>query len=142
MKTRTSSVLIALVLSLLTLGASKAQAFVINWRPVGITLGQSARLTFANTGETRGIIINWRFIDADGVIVARSEQPLTIPIGRMISADLDRDTLPRNETRVQIRAEVQVLIPGTPRNSLSMSLEVFDNDTGKTTVFFWPTETI
>ena len=118
----------------------QAQAFVIDWHPVGITRGQTACLTFANTGETRGIVINWRFIDADGEIVARSEQPLTIPIGKMISVDLDRDTLPRNETRVQIRAEVQVLIPGHPQNNLSVCLEVFDNDTGKTTVF--PTETI
>jgi hypothetical protein len=140
MKTRTSSMLIAFVLPFLTLGASKAQAFVINWRPVGFTRGQTARLTFANIGETHGIIINWRFADADGEIVARPEQPLTIPIGRMISVDLDRNTLPRPEARVQIRAEVEVLTHGNPRNDLSTSLEMFDNDIGKTTVF--PTETI
>ena len=127
--------LIAFVLSLLTLGAGKAQAIVIDWRPVGITLGQSARLTFANTGEIRGFVINWRFIDADGLIVARSERPLTIPFGKMVSVDLDRNTLPRPEARVQIRAEVEVLTHGNPRNDLSTSLEVFDNDTGKTTVF-------
>jgi len=103
--------------------------------PVGITLGQTARLTFANVGEPRGFIINWRFIDADGVIVARSERPLTIPFGKMVSIDLDRDTLPQPEARVQIRAEVEVLTPGNPNKNLSSSLEVFDNDTGKTTVF-------
>jgi hypothetical protein len=132
--------LIALLLSFLAVGASKVEAFVINWRPVGITFGQTARLTFANTSEARGIVINWRFIDLDGERGARSEQPLTIPVGKMVSVDLDRDTLNRNEPRVQIRAEVQVLTPGNPRNNLSMSLEVFDNDTGKTTVF--PTESI
>jgi hypothetical protein len=131
--------LIALLLSFLAVGASKVEAFVIDWRPVGITFDQTARLTFANIGEARGIVIDWRFIDADGTIIARSE-PLTIPVGKMVSVDLDRDTLNRNEPRVQIRAEVQVLTPGNPRNDLSMSLEVFDNDTGKTTVF--PTETI
>ena len=99
-------------------------------------------LTFANIGETRGIIINWRFIDADGEIVATSERTITIPFGKMVSVDLDRNTLPRPEARVQIRAEVEVLTHGNPRNDLSTSLEVFDNDTGKTTVFFWPTETI
>jgi hypothetical protein len=87
MKTRTSLMLIAFVLPFLTLGASKAQAFVINWRPIGFTRGQTARLTFANIGETHGIIINWRFVDADGEIVATSERPLTIPFGRMISVD-------------------------------------------------------
>lgn len=140
MTTRTSSSILALVLVLIALGAMEAQAIIINWHPVGITRGQTARLTFANIGETRGFIINWRFIDADGEIIARSEQPLTIPIGKMISVDLDRDTLPQNEPPLQIRAEVQLLIPGHPRNNLSVSLEVFDNDTGKTTVF--PTETI
>ena len=134
--------LIAFVLAFITLGADKAQAIIINWRPVGLTFGQTARLTFANIGEIRGIVINWRFIDADGEIVATSERTLTIPFGKMVSVDLDRNTLPRPEARVQIRAEVEVLTHGNPRNDLSTSLEVFDNDTGKTTVFFWPTETI
>jgi hypothetical protein len=58
----------------------------------------------------------------------------------MVSVDLDRNTLPRPEVRVQIRVEVEVLTQGKPRNDLSTRLEVFDNDTGKTTVF--PTETI
>ena len=143
MKTRTtSSMLIALLLAFLALGVTKAQAFIDIYRPVGLTFGQTARFTFANIGETRGIIINWRFIDADGEIVATSERPLTIPFGKMVSVDLDRNTLPRPEARVQIRAEVEVLTHGNPRNDLSTSLEVFDNDTGKTTVFFWPTETI
>ena len=142
MKTRTSLILSTFIAAFLTLGAMQAQAIIIYDHPVGITLGQTARLTFANIGETRGFIINWRFIDADGVIVARSERPLTIPFGKMVSVDLDRNTLPRPEARVQIRAEVEVLTPGNPRNDLSTSLEVFDNDTGKTTVFFWPTETI
>ena len=91
--------LIAFVLAFLTLGAGRAQAIIINWRPVGFTRGQTARLTFANIGETRGIVIDWRFIDADGVIVATSERPLTIPFGKMVSVDLDRNTLPRPEAR-------------------------------------------
>lgn len=142
MKTRTSIILSTFTLAFLALGVMQAQAFVIDWRPVGFTRGQTARLTFANIGETHGIIINWRFIDADGEIVATSERTITIPFGKMVSVDLDRNTLPRPEARVQIRAEVEVLTHGNPRNDLSTSLEVFDNDTGKTTVFFWPTETI
>ena len=140
MKTRTSLILSTFMLAFLTLGAMQTQAFVVNWRPVGITFGQTARLTFANIGEIRGFIINWRFIDADGVIVARSERPLTIPFGKMVSVDLDRDTLPQPDPRVQIRAEVEVLTPGNPDKNLSTSLEVFDNDTGKTTVFIGNTD--
>jgi hypothetical protein len=130
---RLSALALAAILSVSACAELAAQTW---WgSPVGITLGQTARLTFANVGEPRGIVVDWRFIDADGVIVARSERPLTIPFGKMVSVDLDRDTLPRTEARVQIRIEVEVLTPGNPGKDLSTSLEVFDNDTGKTTVF-------
>ena len=142
MKTRTSLILSTFTLAFLTLGAMQAQAIIIYDHPVGITLGQTARITFANIGEIRGFIVNWRFIDADGVIVARSERPLTIPFGKMVSVDLDRATLPQPDPRVQIRAEVEVLTPGNPEKNLSSSFEVFDNDTGKTTVIFRPTESL
>jgi hypothetical protein len=139
MKTRTTLSIFVLVLASLTLGAMQAQAIIIiNSRPVGITLGQSARLTFADIGETRGFIVNWRFIDADGVTVVQSERPITVPFGKMISVDLDRDTLRRPDSRVQIRVEVEVLTPGNPDKNLSTSLEVFNNDTGETTFFVDP----
>jgi len=131
--------LILLFTILLTLGAARAQAVIgPEYFPVGITFGQTARLTFANIGEIRGFIVNWRFIYADGVIVARSEQPLTIPFGKMVSVDLNRDTLPRTDPRVQIRAQIEVLSPGNPRQTLRQSLEVFDNASRKTTVFLNP----
>jgi hypothetical protein len=131
--------LILLFTILLTLGAARAQAVIgPEYFPVGITFGQTARLTFANIGEIRGFIVNWRFLDADGVIVARSEQPLTIPFGKMVSVDLNRDTLPRTDPRVQIRAQIEVLSPGNPRQTLRQSLEVFDNASRKTTVFLNP----
>jgi hypothetical protein len=141
MKTRTSLILSTFTLAFLTLGAMQAQAFIVNWRPVGITFGQTARVTLANTGEIRGFIINWRFLDSDGVVIAQSERPLTVPFGKMVSVDLNRDALSRTDARVQIRAEVEVLTPGNTDKTLSTSFEVFDNADGKTTVFF-PTETI
>ena len=122
MKTRTSLILSTFTLAFLTLGAMQAQAIIIYDHPVGITLGQTARLTFANIGEIRGFVVNWRFIDADGVIVARSERPLTIPFGKMASVDLDRDTLPQPDPRVQIRAEVEDLHLAIPtKTSLPVS---------------------
>jgi hypothetical protein len=133
LRNRLSALALAAILSV----SACAELDATTWwaSPVGITLDQTARLTFANVGEPRGIVVDWRFIDADGVIVARSKRPLTIPFGKMVSVDLDRDTLPQPEARVQIRAEVEVLTPGNPNKNLSSSLEVFDNDTGKTTVF-------
>ena len=46
--------LVAILLAFLALGATKAQANVDIYRPVGITFGQTARVTSANTG-TRAI---------------------------------------------------------------------------------------
>jgi hypothetical protein len=63
--------LIALLLAFLALGVTKAQALVvIGGRPVGITFGQTARVTAANTG-TRAIIINWSVLDSEGAVLAQ-----------------------------------------------------------------------
>ncbi len=129
--------IMVLVAAFLALAATRAEAFIIvNYgQSIGITFGQTARLNFANIGEVNGIIINYRIIDADGVTLAQSERPLTIPLGRIVSVDLDRDTLPRTDPRIQIRAEFEVPTRGDLSN-LRTSLEVFDNATGKTTVGF------
>src|SRR5436190_3263379 len=63
--------IMVLVAAFLALAASRAEAIIINYFPVGISLGQSARLNLANIGETRGIIINYRFLDSDGVVMAQ-----------------------------------------------------------------------
>ena len=127
--------IMVLVAAFLALAASRAEAIIINYFPVGISLGQSARLNLANIGETRGIIINYRFLDSDGVVIAQ-ERALSVPLGEMVSVDLNRDVLSRTEPRIQIRAEVEILSSGNPRQTLRQSLEVFDNATGKTTVGF------
>jgi hypothetical protein len=130
MKTRTtSSMLIALLLAFLTLGVTKAQAFVINWRPVGITFGQTARVTSANTG-TRAIVINYTFLDSEGTVLGQFESQVIEP-GKMMSFDLNADDIVRENNRIQIR----VVISGDTSKGLLTSTEVFENDTGKTTVF-------
>ena len=126
MKTRTtSSILIALLLAFLTLGVTKAQAFVINWRPVGITFGQTARVTSANTGTT-AIIINGVFLDSEGTVLAQFDRQVIEP-GKMMSFDF----VWGESNRIQIR----VVISGDTLRGLLTSTEVFENDTGKTTVF-------
>jgi len=126
MKTRTtSSILIALLLAFLTLGVTKAQAFVINWRPVGITFGQTARVTSANTGTT-AIIINGVFLDSEGTVLAQFDRQVIEP-GKMMSFDF----VWGESNRIQIR----VVISGDTLKGLLTSTEVFENDTGKTTVF-------
>jgi hypothetical protein len=130
MKTRTtSSMLIALLLAFLALGATKAQAFIDIYRPVGITFGQTARVTAANTG-TRAIIISGTFLDSEGTVLAQFDSQVIEP-GKMMSFDLNADDIVRDGERIQIR----VVLSGDRLRGPLASTEVFENATGKTTVF-------
>ena len=120
---------------LLTLGAARAQADIlpgvsISFAPVGLTLSQTARLNLVNIGEPVGLFINWAFIDDKGNVLARSS--VTLPLGQTVSVDFKRQGGP---LRAEVRAQVDILNPGVPSESLGRSLEVFNKDTGATTVF-------
>ena len=130
MKTRTTpSILIALLLAFLALGATKAQAIIIHDLPVGITFGQTARVTAANTGTT-SIILDYTFLDGEGAVLAQLVGQVIDP-GKMLSFDLNADDVVREGERIQIR----VVISADSSRGLLTSTEVFENDTGKTTVF-------
>ena len=129
---------ILLLALLLTLGAARAQADIlpgvsIGFAPVGLTMDQTARLNFVNIDVPNGMLINWRFIDASGLTLAQAA--VMLPLGKVVSADFRRPggPLPPN-TPDLIRAQVQIVNPGIPSESLRRSLEVFNNDTGATTV--------
>jgi hypothetical protein len=125
---------------LLSLGAAQAQANIlpgvsISFAPVGLTMDQTARLNLVNTGVPNGMLISWRFIDASGNTLAQSSA--TLPLGKIVSVDFSRPTLPRDPPtliRAEVRAEVQIISAGIPSDSLCRSLEVFDNNSGATTV--------
>ena len=133
MKTRTTpSMLIAILLAFLALGATKAQAIIIvNSRPVGITFGQTARVTSANTG-TRAMIINYTFLDSEGTVLAQFDRQVIEP-GKMMSFDLNADDIVRESNRIQIRVVIES--PQPHLRDVRLSLEVFNNADGKTTVF-------
>ena len=63
------------------------------YRPVGITFGQTARVTAANTG-TRAIIIDWTFLDSEGAVLAQFDRQVIEP-GKMMSFDLNADDIVR-----------------------------------------------
>ena len=109
--------------------ATSAQAGFNSFRPVGITFGQTARVTAANTG-TRAIIIDYTFLDSEGAVLAQLVGQVIEP-GKMMSFDLNADDVVREGERIQIR----VVISGDNLRRLLTSTEVFENDTGKTTVF-------
>jgi hypothetical protein len=130
-KTRILPLLIAGVLACFGL-LPKAQAIIIDGsRPVGITLGQTARVSILNTGDRAIIIEGSKFLDNDGNVVATFRG--TIDPGKTMSFDLDRDSFIREENRV----EIHVVLEG-PQPHLKgalISLEVFNNADGRTTIF-------
>jgi hypothetical protein len=120
---------------LLTLGAARAQADIlpgvsIGFAAVGLTMDQTARLNLVNLNVANGALINWRFIDASGATL--SQAAVMLPMGKIVSVDYKRQGGP---LRAEVRAEVEIRSPGVPIESLRRSLEVFNNDTGATTVF-------
>src|SRR5262245_11771404 len=152
-KAKTTTKLFAMVITLITaatiwfaLGVRRTQAIQDSEdfpSPIGITFGQTARLNVLNSGENRGIIIDYRFLDSQGRTLAKSPERQLIPPTQMRSFDLNADDLnaPRDRFgRIQILAVVSTL-GGPDTKNLHASLEVFDNATGKTTAIF-PTETI
>src|SRR2546421_11487157 len=132
MKTRnTPSMFMAILLAFFALGVTKAQAIIINWRPVGITFGQTARVTAANTGTTAIIISGGKFLDSDGNVLGEFRG--TVEPGKMMSFDLNADDIVRENNRIQIRVVIEGPIPHL--RDLRLSLEVFNNADEKTTVF-------
>ena len=132
-KTRnTPSLLIALLLAFLALGATKAQAIVIEGsRPVGIALGQTARVNILNTGDRAIVIEGGKFLDNDGNVIAEFRG--TIDPGKTMSFDLDRDSFIREQNRVEIHVVLEGPVPHL--HDARLSLEVFNNADGRTTVF-------
>jgi len=129
---------------LLTVGATQAQADIlpgvsITFAPVGLTRDQTARLNLVNIAVPNGMLVSWRFIDATGLTLAQSV--VTLPLGKIVSVDYRRsgsplppNTDPPEQIRAEVRAQVDIINPSVPSESLRRSLELFNNDTGATTV--------
>ena len=144
MKKRNPLAKLTLVFALLlTLGAARAQADIlpgvtISFAPIGLTMDQTVRLNFVNNDVPNGMLINWRFIDASGFTLSQST--VMLPLGKIVSVDFRRPgvPLPPNTPdliRAQVRAQVQIISAGIPSESLRRSLEIFNNNTGATTVY-------
>ena len=102
--------------------------------PFGLARGQTARLNILNNGAERGYNIDWKFLDNMGRVIAEGPQPHLVLSRQFVSFDVDGDSLDVLRDRfgrVQLRAVVTAV--GNPdTKNLRVSLEVFDNDTGKT----------
>jgi hypothetical protein len=123
-------------------GARQAQAIQDSEdfpSPIGIARGQTVRLTALNIGEKAIAGPEYRLLDSTGRTLAETPDGRLIPPGQFRSFDIDPpDPFPGiadNFGRIQVRA---VVIGAPDVKNLRVSLEVFDNATGKTTVFVPP----
>ncbi len=118
-----------------TVAATEAQAINVSWQPVGLALGQTARVTAANTGARSISLTSVTFLDSAGIVLAQFVRQVIEP-GKMMSFDLEGDKIIREGNRTQIR----VVVSAASFAGLVHSTEIFENDTGKTTVLSDPPE--
>ena len=99
----------------------------------GIARGQIARINAVNVGnpDIRPIQIEMMFLDETGVVVGRDRK--TIAPGEAAFFDVMFDPT-RGENRVELRAVVTAL-GGPDTRILRTTVEVFDADTGRNTIF-------
>lgn len=139
------------LIALTTLWAvNRASAFALAGQKmlfpsVGIARGQSARINFTNVSDGE---LNFTLIAVDDNNVSHLRTVMTLQPGQTGHADLNADLI-GFEGRQQIRAAVDAFVGdptvahgsggggGAGRFAIG-SLEVFDNDTGKTQVFVIP----
>jgi len=105
---------------------------------IAITPEQTARLNVVRAeplgDPDRPLLIEMTFFDSDGNSLLRSTT--TLFSGHSAFLDLNGLTVPRTEPRTEVRAMVHVIQPPTDRNRLNLvaNIELFDNETGRTTV--------
>ena len=101
----------------------------------GLANFQIARLNVVNLGdrENQSAQVELLFLDSTGAILASSTQ--TIMPGRAVSFDFAFRALGTTGGRLQLRSVVRGAAPFKTIRNLKMSVEVFDEDTGKTAVF-------
>ena len=117
------------------IGSPPFQAAVFGM--VGVARGQTARLNVSDTSGSYPCSAELGFVDADGNLIKSSR--ILIEQGKSRSLDLIRDELQVSGNRVQARAVLSVTgapVAGRMAGACApiATVEVFDNETGRTTV--------
>jgi hypothetical protein len=134
---RTALLIAAAIAIIWTTGsASTAEAVIAIIRQTGmfsLTEGQATTAHVVNTGEERGIIIDWRVLDNVGNVLAQSDRR-RVELGQASSFDFG--TLGLGEGR-RMAIRVELAVEGSSRNhpSYIATQEIYDVGGGKTTVF-------
>ena len=117
-------------------GASTAEAVIAFIRQTGmfsLAQGQATTAHVVNTGEERGIVIDWRVLDSAGNVLAQSDRR-RLELGQASSFDFGPLGLEEGQ-RMAIR--VELMVEGASRNhpGFIATQEVHNVGDGKTTVF-------
>jgi hypothetical protein len=117
-------------------GASTAEAVIAIIRQTGmfsLAQGQATTAHVVNTGEERGIIVDWRVLDSAGNVLAQSDRR-RVELGQASSFEFGPLGLADGQ-RMAIR--VELLVEGASRNhpGFIATQEVHNVGDGKTTVF-------
>ena len=130
-KFATLAVLMAIATVLITnhVQAFRPTAVEFNFGMIGITRGQTARLSMLNLGR-EPINLSLNFTDSAGRLIKRSFE--VVEGGHAIFLDLTPGTVDDVAGRFQIHASIEAF--GDAGRKIIPTLEVFDNDTGRTQV--------
>ena len=135
---RISMVLAAATLTALsaTWGASRAEAVIAIIRSTGLfslAQGQATSAHLVNTGEDRGIVINWTVLDSAGNTLAQSERQ-TVGMGQSSSFEYRPPDVPEGQ-RMAVRFVLTVDGDSRHKPGFIATQEVYNAGDGKTTVF-------
>ncbi len=131
LKGATLGLLMAMAAILITNPAKARPIYLeFNFDMVGITRGQTARLNVLNVGR-EPINLSLNFTDSAGRLIKRSFE--TVEGGHAILLDLTPGTVDDGAGRFQIHASIEAYGGGgDAARQFIPTLEVFDNDTGRT----------
>ena len=125
--------------------ATPSEAYIIDGGKtglIGITDGQTLRVNVANVGSAGALEPCIKVFDAMGNLVAEFEGD-RLTAGMAASFDLNRDDIVDSRGRLELRLETEVEDPDERdarrlRKRVRITVEIFDNATGKTEVFTAP----
>jgi hypothetical protein len=118
-------------------GASRAGAFVLIEKTFGtgvfsLAQGQATSAHVVNTGEERGIVVDWRILDSQGNVHLQFDRR-TVELGQASSVNW---VLPPTEgQRMAIRLELRVAGASRNKPGFIATQEVYNTGDGQTTVF-------
>lgn len=131
---------------MLTLTAAQQPSQLgLGFAMIGIASGESARVNALNMGtglqgQNSSCSVTLQFLDAQGQLLKQSA--ITLQPGKAGSLDLSSDELPGTDSRTEVRAVLRFGYSGGANPppailqqfdcNIVPSLEVYDNDTGRT----------